>query len=664
MAFIRHGTTSNPLIPGELITIPSVNIQYYPSYILENLREVTLGDTHGNALKLLFCLIATGLIELDFFVYDEFVKLYQKEEKERAISVLTAEDLSTLDNIFKKISVKDPTKALRLVGDEVADRGANDVFNLALFERLHAINLPFEIIYSDHGMDFLLMLDGEKSIISPPYNYSGRRFFNMLNVQQKEEKEDVKTTIIEGLKRYYFPHLKLFSYSVTRTDCPANIVLFFHTTCDATAIKKLAAYFGTEYNDDSAVQLALSIDKINQAYADVLQDDTKRKAFLKLYLEGNEQSHLRNNHKVYDGSHVGLLLHDLAWQRYKNPNHLPQVKQLPGRDYSIFYEHGHTCFLSGFSSQRDHVINLDHDNELGKSHCLNKGNLNYTNHEGISALTPGYRELLTLQEEITDSEALKARVVILTARLARIYKQLNMHQDTIFNAMNDLRRNETIFTTLTAELSTLRSQIDMLSEENKKIPELKAENTILNSTMVTKNEQVSTVKAKLYGYQMKNETLVRELKKNILQLTNNTRRSRKSLAELKKLRSSARRWVMASGLFLAIIGIGALFFSGGLSIPFSLPALGTSFVLLGMGTFGFVTSVLSAVITYQQESACIRDIFMLAKQEADLAVELETTLTKEQRRDVLVAPKTVLSNQMQNVKSSERLPVHRPALML
>src|SRR5579883_2145455 len=88
-------------------------------------NEFTIGDLHGNALKLLHFLVRQNVINLDEAEYAEFVKLYKKDSKE-----ITKEDL---DVIFEKILAKmtaNPVGTVRLIGDELSDRGANDYFTL------------------------------------------------------------------------------------------------------------------------------------------------------------------------------------------------------------------------------------------------------------------------------------------------------------------------------------------------------------------------------------------------------------------------------------------------------------------------------------------------------------------------------------------------------
>jgi hypothetical protein len=56
----------------------NISLSQYPQINQNSTRAITIGDLHGNTLKLLYLLIKEDLIELDSKRYDDFVADYKK----------------------------------------------------------------------------------------------------------------------------------------------------------------------------------------------------------------------------------------------------------------------------------------------------------------------------------------------------------------------------------------------------------------------------------------------------------------------------------------------------------------------------------------------------------------------------------------------------------
>lgn len=108
-----------------------VNLLVYPTknsdLILDEGYQLTLGDLHGNALKLLNTLIKHHVMDLDEKSYTDFADVYIKKTED-----LMPDDMKKFNSILEKITFNPRAKDffIRLIGDELADRGSNDYFTL------------------------------------------------------------------------------------------------------------------------------------------------------------------------------------------------------------------------------------------------------------------------------------------------------------------------------------------------------------------------------------------------------------------------------------------------------------------------------------------------------------------------------------------------------
>ena len=114
--------------------------------------DITIGDLHGNVMKLIFTLVKEGVIELSKADYKELLELYRTP-----IGDFYESDFKRFSEIIDDIVVHCPEQGkVRLIGDDLADRGLGDHFTLYFLKKLHKANLQFEILHSNHGAEFLL----------------------------------------------------------------------------------------------------------------------------------------------------------------------------------------------------------------------------------------------------------------------------------------------------------------------------------------------------------------------------------------------------------------------------------------------------------------------------------------------------------------------------
>jgi hypothetical protein len=129
-----------------------VNIYQMPEAItLPPYSQVTVGDLHGNTMKLLFMLVKHGVIkEMTDDIYELLVETYTFAHKEGLKDYIISWYVKALIELEYN-----PSIGIRLIGDELCDRGSNDYLTLILLNQLHRNKVPVEIILSNHGIDFL-----------------------------------------------------------------------------------------------------------------------------------------------------------------------------------------------------------------------------------------------------------------------------------------------------------------------------------------------------------------------------------------------------------------------------------------------------------------------------------------------------------------------------
>lgn len=145
-----------------------VDLRKYPDEIspFNKEDEVTLGDGHGNALKMIYFLIKTGIMTLAGGAedYQRIVEIYEQELDPETDDY--APYAKAMDDFIHILHQAKPglVGLLRFLGDVVADRGNNDLYTLLIYEWLLIAKIRVETMMSNHDMAFIsLVLNGEYS---------------------------------------------------------------------------------------------------------------------------------------------------------------------------------------------------------------------------------------------------------------------------------------------------------------------------------------------------------------------------------------------------------------------------------------------------------------------------------------------------------------------
>jgi hypothetical protein len=250
--------------------------------------------------------------------------------------VITAHDIKTFKEIIMngmRLTGSKPA-LIRFIGDITADRGANDLFILFILEKLCKEDIPYTILESNHGMEFVLTTEPYKKPDAIIDFQRASLFSLKLLVKNKLiSKEEVSRLI----NTVYKSQLLLLDY--TLNEDATEIVIFSHAGIGLNTIEELAEDFDVNYEDNTINELALTINCINEKYRSFVMNKTLHKLDKKI-----------------DGISFYSAFQDVLWNRQYDQLERPAVH----KGYSIAFVHGH----DSNEETRENIVNLD--NELGK----------------------------------------------------------------------------------------------------------------------------------------------------------------------------------------------------------------------------------------------------------------------------------------------------------
>tara|TARA_Y100000588_G_scaffold393384_1_gene509147 strand:+ start:998 stop:2554 length:1557 start_codon:yes stop_codon:yes gene_type:complete len=340
------------------MTVPKLkkyraDIYECPKSIMKPTGELTIGDLHANVMFLIHFLTSYGVLKISEKDFLELQNLYIKKE-------LTKADIEQFNQIIDAISI-DEKPVIRLIGDEICDRGQNDYFIFKMLDKLNQSGVSIEILLSNHGIEFLNPYEKNAPLCAPNIGFNDQSL-SMDNLKQLLDKGIVDKKDVDALiKRSYLPHLKLISYSLVNN----HITIFSHAGIGLNVIKAVAdkfSPFGVIFKDNTAEELAQTIEAINAVFANFVE-----KGIAHTLVED-----IRN--EDYNKDPVNFLI----WNReYDDLNRSPKHN-----GYNIYYAHGHD---SGEKRIPDNVFKLDNrDYKFAKNH---KGYYNILENKRNHAVT-------------------------------------------------------------------------------------------------------------------------------------------------------------------------------------------------------------------------------------------------------------------------------------
>lgn len=445
--------------------INDVNIEQYPKTLEPHQGSLTLGDLHGNPVKLLYSLIRHQVFKFKAGInpeqaYAEFVALYNdsgnlttinaknQEEissrirfleifienhnallvsewtqnlasltdvqntQERIASIVSAQTeiavqkenivrlntqvkekfpaiIARFNAFLDQLELARKPELIRLVGDELADRGKNDYFMLGFMNYFKAKDVHFSITISNHSNEFITFTEGEQDyLLSPHYRPSLAGLKLLL-----DNGIVAKTTLDDWVNKAYKPNIKAIDYQLVDGN-PPSIRLFTHAPVRFDIIEKIANKLGVGYQDGTANELAQSIDSINAALAEHIQAGTMHT--LRTLPSDIDPANL-SPQQVEQYPLIYLI-----WNRWnpvvdQDETARPAEKKgfFDATRYKLEYYHGH----DGAFSKSPHVFNLD--NGIGKNEV--------SDDELITQLSSAEEELQKCKRQMADIDTKRAR---------------------------------------------------------------------------------------------------------------------------------------------------------------------------------------------------------------------------------------------------------------
>lgn len=302
---LKTGSTP-PLAPAKsedktissLITRPQRDIYSYPPEIYPHSEEdgaITIADLHGNVLKPIYILISEGVITLSKEIYEKILApLYQKAER-RGVFLssyynwptnktlwegqehppLSEEDFNVFKTeVLAKIQLTGYKPTIRLLGDDVCDRGGHDGLMLYARERLKNLGLVVEVIKSNHLLDFLRVWE-RSCKLGMPGNFTSSIVETEISIPQtvslRALSESIELGVISPaevsrlLREVYFPQLKFLSYGLSPLQ--NEIIYYTHAMSDIPLIYEAALEMRVKADIGSAVGIAKTIERMNRRLA-------------------------------------------------------------------------------------------------------------------------------------------------------------------------------------------------------------------------------------------------------------------------------------------------------------------------------------------------------------------------------------------------------------
>ncbi len=350
------------------ISNEQVNLDVYPALDLEHTAsdgtQITLGDLHGNAVKLLYTLTRHGFFEISSKDYAEYVRIYRKHR-------LQAQDLKDMDAILSRIQLKPEAQKsyLRLIGDVLADRGMNDYFTLKLLKKLRDERIPFEMLISNHDAEFIKCIEKKLSFntskLGDKQANSSYKLHELINRGLINREE-----VIALYETSYKPALKALSYSFNESQ--DKMTIYSHGIIGLNNIEHIAKALDVPYFGSEPIELARTIDAINDKFSE--------------HVAQNTLTDLLNLDKIDIDAINGKLPID---EKQFPLAHLIWNRKVEGliRPEHIIFVHGHEMSDKSINN----IINLD--NDLGKDLYQHKGLYN--------ALFS--REIISLQHNVANA---------------------------------------------------------------------------------------------------------------------------------------------------------------------------------------------------------------------------------------------------------------------
>tara|TARA_R110000868_G_scaffold8205_3_gene42487 strand:+ start:80803 stop:81858 length:1056 start_codon:yes stop_codon:yes gene_type:complete len=226
--------------------------------IPDDVTTCVIGDLHGNAMKLIFCLLTSRLLKISQEIYTQLCQAYHEVNYDIFLSLLRR---------LKCTSARKNRKLI-LIGDTLCDRGNSDYMTLLVYEWMSMQGVDFSIIFSNHDREFVRYGLNGFNLPSRGVGISQDQSISFdYRVIDATKKRHVKNIF----KNIYLPRLKLLEY-LPNTNNSLQPFLLTHAPCDDKTLINLAVLMREQMDDVSTIDKAVHV--CNESFSKNLQSCT------------------------------------------------------------------------------------------------------------------------------------------------------------------------------------------------------------------------------------------------------------------------------------------------------------------------------------------------------------------------------------------------------
>lgn len=355
-----------------------LDLSKYPGVGSSNPDEIlVIGDLHANPMKLIYLMIREGKLngitedqynELNT-IYEKALELAQVYRKALLLSdgksspantaALQAakhafidhirQNLGRFTQILQQAGTGNGKLAVRLIGDELCDRGACDVFIKAALNVFAEKQIEFDELLSNHGVEALSKDPNSRRKFDGPKEQGQGLSGLTMDLLESEAPDVIRANGLEHfMAQVYLPRLKLGAYIIQSKD---NISLDFHAPIDRDDIRRQAAFLGLPYKDRTPRELAKTIDAINQRVNQYIRED-RVDEIIDIHDHKGEDDLIKSLSREHNPINFAMWNRDVA-----NLNRPPKRRFL---DYALGWRHGHTSEEYNNENQA-HLVCVDSD---------------------------------------------------------------------------------------------------------------------------------------------------------------------------------------------------------------------------------------------------------------------------------------------------------------
>lgn len=202
-----------------------VDIYQYPEITRQHDagKRVVYGDLDGNVMKMMHFLIKEGVVEVSEAFRGDYsgrlLDVYRsgtiREREGGRYDPLNQAQLDFFYDWLQEMNAKDSGPAVLFIGDDLADRGSNDLLMLQQYKRLMEIGVRYNVIASNHGLDFLRQVLSKGGVAGTPvalYLPSSYYAHSLESLRQAIQDELISTYAVDiFVSRHYIDKIKLLA---------------------------------------------------------------------------------------------------------------------------------------------------------------------------------------------------------------------------------------------------------------------------------------------------------------------------------------------------------------------------------------------------------------------------------------------------------------------